>query len=373
MIQTISFENYKLFKEEQTLELCPITLVIGKNNSGKSAVLKLPVILEGSLKEGGNNPLKLTYKGARIGQGYPDLFYNRESIGLQVKVASQTENLSITMNLTRAYGLSVHSYIQNGEELPVSSLSLEGLKNIDNPLETITINTDYIGAFREFPDVQIRDLSERYNRIGDNGKKAFNLLAQYHRDNDSVLEEINQWFRNNFEGWEIAVRDVSGTTPSYEITLSTGAISYINITDTGSGIRQVLPLIVRSFMPVEETTLIIIEEPETHLHPAAHGNLAERFVESYLNDNNRHYLIETHSENFLLRLRALVAQGKLAPEDLAIYYVDYEEENKQSSLRRIEVDKYGNLPNNDWPEGIFAETSSEVRRIILAQQEQRIR
>ena len=69
--------------------------------------------------------------------------------------------------------------------------------------------------------------------------------------------------------------------------------------------------------------MISIEEPELHLHPAAHGNLAELFVES-LTDTNKNYFIETHSQNFILRLRALVAEGKINCEDLAIYYVDYD-------------------------------------------------
>ena len=53
MINKISFKNYKLFKEKQTLELKPITILIGKNNSGKSAVLKLMTLIEGAL--GGKN------------------------------------------------------------------------------------------------------------------------------------------------------------------------------------------------------------------------------------------------------------------------------------------------------------------------------
>lgn len=57
-----------------------------------------------------------------------------------------------------------------------------------------------------------------------------------------------------------------------------------------------------------EPTLIVVEEPETHLHPAAHGDLAERFVDSFIEDSNKRYLIETHSQNFVLRLRRLIAE-----------------------------------------------------------------
>ena len=50
MIDKIRFKNFKIFKNWQTLELRSITILIGKNNSGKSAVLKLTTLIEGSLK-----------------------------------------------------------------------------------------------------------------------------------------------------------------------------------------------------------------------------------------------------------------------------------------------------------------------------------
>ncbi|ENI5461280.1 AAA family ATPase [Flavobacterium psychrophilum] len=81
MINKISFKNYKLFKEKQTLELKPITILIGKNNSGKSAVLKLPVLISNSLE---GLPINWKYKigddsdnSIELGTDFKDLVYNR--------------------------------------------------------------------------------------------------------------------------------------------------------------------------------------------------------------------------------------------------------------------------------------------------------
>ena len=153
------------------------------------------------------------------------------------------------------------------------------------------------------------------------------------------------------------------TETNYEVAISNSNINAINIKQTGQGIHQVLPLIIRSFMAVIKKTLIIIEEPETHLHPAAHGNLAERFVDSYLEDKNRNYLIETHSQNFILRMRRLVAEGKIETKDLAIYYVDFNE--NESTLTESKVDELGGVET--WPTGVFAETAKENRAIYNAQ------
>lgn len=65
----------------------------------------------------------------------------------------------------------------------------------------------------------------------------------------------------------------------------------------------------------------------------------------------------------MLRLIRLIVEGKLSKDDLAIYYVGFDKEKNESSLREIEIDENGGIPNNDWPEGIFNEVSKETRAI----------
>ena len=52
MFKSISFKNYKCFEEKQKLEIKPLTVLIGKNGSGKSAVARLPLLVFQSLFEG---------------------------------------------------------------------------------------------------------------------------------------------------------------------------------------------------------------------------------------------------------------------------------------------------------------------------------
>jgi len=139
----------------------------------------------------------------------------------------------------------------------------------------------------------------------------------------------------------------------------------INLSETGMGIGQSLPLIIRAIKPCEEETLIIIEEPESNLHPFAHAELAQLFADSLKKGSNKKYLFETHSLNFVLRMRRLVAEKKLNKDDLRIYYVDFDEDKNESSLKRIKVDDGGGV--DWWPEGVFGETTKETRAIYNAQ------
>ena len=367
MINKISFKNYKLFKEKQTLELKPITILIGKNNSGKSAVLKLPTLIAGSLSGEFTQPFDNEYEGVRIGLNPEDAFYNREitNDSLDFEVFEDDKSI-VSCSIIGDFNnnIRLRRLIVKNNDIDLKSIKTKGF--VPETTSLGKINFDYVEAFRDKPFPSFQKKTSEIIRVGLNGENAYSLFAKYYDDKNPVYKLISDWYFNNFESWKLEVNQIPSTSAiSYEITLRNGINKPINLVNTGSGISQSFPLILRSFMPVEEPTLIIIEEPETHLHPAAHGNLAERFVDSYLEDKARCYLIETHSQNFLLRMRRLVAEGKIKTEELAIYYVDFDEKLNESILQRILVDEFGRV--GWWPEGIFSETLSETIAIRTAQ------
>ena len=369
MVKRISFKNYKLFKELQTIDLRPITIIIGKNNSGKSAVAKLPTMISGSLTGTFSAPLQLENEGVRVGQSYEDLFYNREitSAPLEFEIADEINTLGVVITSNLHSNIKISKFIYNEKEVNLQGVKFNGL-TLNNQLpNSLSLNFDYIESFRKFPAATFSDIFGEYDKLGISGENAYKLLAQYHVANDKTLNLISDWFAKNFEGWRIKVKDISGTSVSYEVVLDNDHIKAINIVNTGSGIRQSLPLIVRSFMPIKDETLIIIEEPETHLHPAAHGNLAERFIDSYLDDPRRSYLIETHSENFILRIQRLIASKVIEKQNVALYYVDYKETEGLSTMRELKIDDNGEVES--WPDNIFNETFDEVLKFRKAQKE----
>ena len=366
MINKISFKNYKLFKEKQTLELKPITILIGKNNSGKSAIMKLPVLISNSLN---GLPVNWKYKigddsdnSIELGTDFKDLVYNRNAITpIVFEVSDDKDFIKVTLNKEDG----VLDFKLNDTEVDASS-NFKGFLIEGNKINDLNINIDYLGAIRIEPESDYVFSNYDYDKIGIRGQNAYPILINDFINTGQLVSKVSDWYKNNFENWVLNVSETKTVTETkYEITISNSLLNAINIKQTGQGIHQVLPLIVRSYLKDNEPTLIIIEEPETHLHPAAHGNLAERFVDSFLEDCNKNYLIETHSQNFVLRMRRLVAEGKLKPEQLAIYYVDFNKEINESTLEKINVDDGGGV--DKWPEGIFSETTLETRAIYNAQ------
>jgi predicted ATPase len=126
--------------------------------------------------------------------------------------------------------------------------------------------------------------------------------------------------------------------------------------DVGNGVTQLIPVLVG--LKADGGNILAVEQPELHLHPAAHGDLAELFAKS-AKQNDQTFIIETHSENILLRLRKLIVENDFGftQDDLIIYWIE-DAETKGKELREITVDENGVL--SDWPEGVFNESLKEI-------------
>ena len=95
MIEKIDFRNYKSFKNKQIIELKPITVIIGKNSSGKSAVVKLPTLIESSLSGKFEDPVLTKNNGIELGAEFRDLIYGREIGSLELTLTENNNHLNL--------------------------------------------------------------------------------------------------------------------------------------------------------------------------------------------------------------------------------------------------------------------------------------
>lgn len=378
MIHTIKFKNYKSFKDEQTLEIKPITVLIGKNSAGKSALTKLPTLLSNSLQGNFLEPLKLNNGGVELGAEFRDLVYGRTRLGkLEFSLEDDVEKLDVVIGSgTRSNDSpEIFSWKLSGSENLNFDLgddmTFNGfqLANVDDKnyktIKSLSINTDYIGPLRAIPERQYSNLKQVSGKhIGINGENAYPIIIRDALTTEKKLVNlVSDWYEKNFEGWGIKVNTESD--PFYQLELTRDFIN-INFRDVGQGMSQLFPIVTRAFIPSTVETLIVIEQPELHMHPGAHGDIAELLVDS-LSQGLKRYLIETHSQNFILRLRTLIALRRLSPEDICLYYVDFDSDLNSSTLKKINIDQDGNL--DYWPTGIFDEALIETIAIRSAQQD----
>ena len=135
--------------------------------------------------------------------------------------------------------------------------------------------------------------------------------------------------------------------------------------DVGFGISQILPVLVLCFYAPEGAT-VVLEQPELHLHPSAQAALGDVLLDA-ARIRKIQILLESHSEHLLLRLQRRIAEERVEPDRIALYFCDIRDGD--STATRLELDEYGTISN--WPEQFFGDSFGEVAERTLAIQRRR--
>jgi hypothetical protein len=215
----------------------------------------------------------------------------------------------------------------------------------------------------------VRDSPLRYNQfqgaapkhLEPNGGGAADILAF---DQNLILPKVSRWYEDNLQQ-KIVIEKHSDI---FQIKLQPlDSVFRINIVDAGEGLIQALPVLVAGAKASQnEIDFLAIEEPESHLHPRHHAALAAHFCELARQDNPPKLLLETHSENFLLRVQLEIAQRKLEPELVIVYWVR-QLDDERSIAEPITFNKLGQPEDHNWPRGVFSENLEQKREILEAQ------
>lgn len=143
----------------------------------------------------------------------------------------------------------------------------------------------------------------------------------------------------------------------FQLQVKVRAGSYANIMDVGYGVSQSLPILVDILSTQPQA--FILQQPEVHLHPRGQAELASFFVEAFRKKGHR-FLIESHSDHIVDRVRIHVRQGELSADDVSILY--FEPNGNAVRIHNIALDRYGNL--RDVPDGYREFFARETDRLL---------
>lgn len=160
---------------------------------------------------------------------------------------------------------------------------------------------------------------------------------------------------------EFKVSPISEQRQEYEVKIRTkGSKDWVDLPDVGFGISQVLPVLVQCFY-APANSIIIMEQPEIHLHPNAQSALADvmiNVINSRENgkDRNIQLIIETHSEHFLRRLQRRIAEDIVSQEKVSAYFANVS--RTPATLEPLQIDIFGSIQN--WPENFFGDEMGDI-------------
>lgn len=247
-------------------------------------------------------------------------------------------------------------------QYPSSNISEEEIKNcyykILNSYSEIKMESNkfYENVKLKFKNIEyiepLRDTANRSyklteeNKVGFKGEYAVQVLSS----NVDLLKRVAKIF-NDLDIAKGLRPSISSDKEAIELRIVTPITNPkygVNFADVGCGTSQILPIIVQSLL-VKEKTLIIIEQPEAHLHPKVQAELGSLFVESIKKIEESKYIVETHSEYLIERIRTRIMKEPKLAEKVAIYYIEQNEKKASSEKTEIIIDSngdYSELPKD---------------------------
>ncbi|MGC9261256.1 MAG: DUF3696 domain-containing protein [Phycisphaerae bacterium] len=238
-----------------------------------------------------------------------------------------------------------------------------------NILNSLFSNVFYLGPLRDRPQRTYQWRGVATIGVGYSGERAIDVMLTDRNAPDGsgnkfpTLEtEVSVWLIKLGLANGAALSPLSENGDIFEIQMASGpGATTVLLPDVGFGVSQVLPVIVLCCSAPKGST-IILEQPEIHLHPAAQSGLADLFIYAS-KQRGVQIIFESHSEHLLRRLQRRIAEGKLAPDQTALYFCE-PGGAEGSKLNPLEVDPFGNIKN--WPKDFFGDEFGEMAAMAKA-------
>ena len=403
-LRTLCVERYKGYAKEAEVDLAPLTILVGPNNSGKTAIAQAIQLFAGGLapaEKDTSEPLPLESGWIRHGETFADLVTGRTAHGrlrIAATLVDDMGELSLSATVQNVMApprpsvrqvfdwhlksgrneIALHrtgfddlsAYDVSGSEIETCrrQISWRGLtpsqpnelgdwaKARVDALRGWALGVRHLRCPRTLPRSPFVTSEHMPPVLGPGGVYAPLMLGA----NDELRESVRAWYRDAFgETIDVAAQG----TYSELVAGAAGRDTNIRLTQSGRGLSHVLPVVVMALTASEAGPGVdVMEHPEAELHPAAHATVAELLLEN-LTGRERPLVVETHSEMVMLRARRWVAEGRIPADHVLVYWVQVEP-GIGSMLRKISINDRGELDR--WPAGVFIENYEEILAIRRA-------
>lgn len=423
MLKRWSVTNFKPIRGRLDLDLAPVTLLAGLNSCGKSSFLQSILLIQQTLMNQNrervlvfNGPLVFleTFDDvinaradvASIGVGFIlakhnhasgklfsntklDVSFGKSNSMFDTEVLEGT--LSLDWNVTDPFSFFYRSSKEEDSKFTVTNsknstpilttknhflptfgiTSPDPNKNIFIPTffqDEFRLNVRYIGPLRADPSTIHTSPTGEPDDVGKQGEHAAAVyearkLLPVRWVPPGESESRENTLEEAMAAWLVYLGMAKGVASQeaargFTWMVKTHGDKARPLFSVGVGVSQVLPILVAGLL-APEGAVLIIEQPELHLHPRAQARLGDFFVS--LAHLGKQCLIETHSDTLVNQLRLhMVKGGEAVRELVSIYFVEQDEQG-DARFEPVKVSEGGNIVN--WPEGFLDESVKQEEAI----------
>lgn len=364
MLTQLDLRLFKCFKFLK-LPLTSLTLLSGGNASGKSSVLQALVLLHQTIREHEwSTRLMLNGDSIRMGTVADVIDKVNGRYTFEISVVDDDNSYQWTFTGERSeMSMSVISVsvdgVQNEEPKKLRYLLPPDVAETAASLPHRLSGLTYITAERVGPR-EVYSLEDRQiaTVVGPAGEHVASVLHQG-RDEQVLnelalpevpitrLRQVGARMQRFFPGCSLDLQQVPQTNAvTLGLRISTDTDFHRPI-HAGFGLTQVLPIIVAA-LSAKVGDILLIENPEVHLHPAGQALMGQFLAE--VARAGIQVIIESHSDHILNGIRRSVRSAKLLPDQVAIYFFRPRSADAAQVLNP-QLDKFGNI--DTWPDGFF--------------------
>ena len=400
MITELSAQNFKSWQDTNRLQFAPLTGFFGANSSGKTSILQILLMLKQTVERPSdwNEPLYFGDEESLVNLGsFNDVVHrpaNNPSLEfflswrmrnkLNVRNVGEVDTVSFLLNVFKGE-VEAFRYIADGRffetvQMPdgrreastpagkgsvrsifrcygirgISSINPDVFLVFEKAFENLFSQIHYLGPLREHPRYDyIWD--EHPDDVGQRGENAIPALLLRRVQQDPIDNKILEWLV------KLEIIDSYRLEPNLEqkgryelyVTKHKGGPE-VRLTDVGFAVAQVLPVLIMCYF-APEGSILILEQPEAHLHPKVQSELADVLID-VVKYRNVQIILESHSEHLLHRLTRRIAEERISANDMALYFC--KNDDGTSAAEKLKVDDYGNISN--WPQNFFGDEMGDL-------------
>jgi predicted ATPase len=369
MIATLKPGRFKCFTDE-AFALGKLTLLTGVNGAGKSSLLQSLLLLRQA--SDGEDRRFVRLNGPHMLQlGRASDVFNLVAGGLEHGI---TAEMTVAGGATRRWSFTA----ETEDDLVLLVDERPGTAELPSGLAA---DFTYLSAERLGPrDLAPLDAAPS-GRVGVGVQGEFTAQVLLQRERERIRpalhhpstgagaralpvylgKQVELWMRELVPGLELRVQSFEGANAvALRMRRSGGVQDWQRPTNMAFGVSYALPVVVAGLL-ASPGALLLVENPEAHLHPSAQSNMGN-FLATVAAAGAQ-VIVETHSDHVLNGVRLAVArQHPLRADDVVIHH--FEASDGRPRFTRIQVSDGGEL--STWPAGFFDQTEKDLAELVQA-------